>query len=71
MVDRARGVKLYESSAINIYLYEQYGGGVGEAPIVPPAAAIGNAINDALGIRMTELPMTSGKLYEAINSSDA
>ena len=45
--------------------------GVGEAPIVPPAAAIGNAIKDALGIRMTELPMTSGKLYEAINSSDA
>ncbi len=32
MVDRARGVKLYESSTINTYLYEQYGGGVGEAP---------------------------------------
>ena len=25
MVDRARGVKLYESSTINTYLYEQYG----------------------------------------------
>ncbi|HIC18623.1 TPA: xanthine dehydrogenase family protein molybdopterin-binding subunit, partial [Candidatus Poribacteria bacterium] len=29
--------------------------GVGEVPIVPPAAAIANAIYDAIGIRMTEL----------------
>ena len=32
MVDRERGVKMYESSSINTYLYEQYGGHVGEAP---------------------------------------
>src|SRR5262249_16817167 len=30
--------------------------GVGEVPIVPPPAAIANAIYDALGIRMTVLP---------------
>ncbi len=45
--------------------------GVGEAPIVPPAAALANAINDAIGIRMTELPMSPGKVYEEINSEGA
>jgi CO/xanthine dehydrogenase Mo-binding subunit len=45
--------------------------GVGEAPIVPPAAALANAIHDAIGIRMTELPMSPGKVYEEINSEGA
>jgi len=31
--------------------------GVGEANIVPPPAALANAIHDALGIRMSRLPM--------------
>lgn len=31
--------------------------GVGEAPIVPPLAALGNAIYDAIGVRLGELPM--------------
>ena len=31
--------------------------GVGEVPIVPPMAAIANAIHDAIGIRMHQLPM--------------
>jgi xanthine dehydrogenase molybdenum-binding subunit len=40
--------------------------GVGEVPIVPPAAAIANAIYDATGVRMTELPMSPARLLEAL-----
>jgi len=40
--------------------------GVGEISIVPPMGAIANAIHDALGVRMTELPMTPGKVLEAL-----
>ncbi|MCI0441221.1 MAG: xanthine dehydrogenase family protein molybdopterin-binding subunit [Chloroflexi bacterium] len=40
--------------------------GVGEVPIVPPMAAIANAIHDAIGVRMTELPMSPGKIVEAL-----
>jgi CO/xanthine dehydrogenase Mo-binding subunit len=36
--------------------------GVGEVPIVPPAAALANAIYRAVGVRMTELPMSPPKL---------
>jgi len=34
--------------------------GVGEACLVPPMAAIANAIYDAVGARMTSLPMSPG-----------
>ena len=40
--------------------------GVGEACIVPPMAAVANAISDAVGVRMTELPMTPAKVVEAL-----
>ena len=40
--------------------------GVGEVPIVPPAAAIANAIYDAIGIRMKELPMSPDRILAAI-----
>ena len=40
--------------------------GVGEVPIVPPPAAIANAIYDAIGIRMTELPMSPDRLLKAM-----
>jgi CO/xanthine dehydrogenase Mo-binding subunit len=41
--------------------------GVGEVAIVPPLAAIANAIYDAIGIRMTELPMNPAAIRKAIN----
>ena len=44
--------------------------GVGEVPIVPPMAAIANAINDAVGVRMTVLPMNPGNVLEALWASD-
>ena len=43
--------------------------GVGEVPIVPPTAAIGNAIARATGVRMTDLPMSPPKLSEALDSA--
>lgn len=43
--------------------------GVGEPPIVPPAAAIGNAIYDAVGIRVTELPATPERVFHLLNES--
>lgn len=40
--------------------------GVGETPIVPPPAAIANAIYHAVGVRMTELPMSPPRLCKAL-----
>jgi len=40
--------------------------GVGEVPIVPPMAAISNAIHQAIGLRMPSLPMSPGKILEAL-----
>jgi xanthine dehydrogenase molybdenum-binding subunit len=40
--------------------------GVGEVPIVPPPAAIVNAIHDALGIRMRHLPISPPNLMHEI-----
>lgn len=40
--------------------------GVGEVPICPPPAAIANAIHNATGLRMQELPMSPPKLLNAI-----
>ena len=43
--------------------------GVGEVPIVPPMAAIGNAIAEATGVRMTDLPMSPPKLPAALDAA--
>jgi CO/xanthine dehydrogenase Mo-binding subunit len=40
--------------------------GVGEVPIVPPPAAIANAIYQAVDVRMRELPMSPGRVVKAI-----
>jgi len=40
--------------------------GVGEVPIVPPPAAVANAIYRAIGVRMTELPMSPPKVAKAV-----
>jgi CO/xanthine dehydrogenase Mo-binding subunit len=40
--------------------------GVGEAPIVPPLAAIANAVHDALGKRFTALPMSPPRVTERL-----
>ena len=40
--------------------------GVGEVPIVPPMAAIANAIAQATGVRLCKLPMSPGNVLEAL-----
>jgi len=40
--------------------------GVGEVSIVPPPAAVANAIAHAVGVRMTELPMSPPRLLKAL-----
>ena len=44
--------------------------GVGEVPIVPPMAAIANAITRATGLRMGRLPMSPGAILEALWAKD-
>ena len=45
--------------------------GVGELPIVPPLAALANAIHDATGVRVTELPASPARVLAALNASGA
>jgi len=42
--------------------------GVGESPLVPPLAAVANAIHDAIGVRMSELPMSPNVILNALNN---
>ena len=45
--------------------------GIGETPIIPPMAAIANAIANALGIRFYELPMSPPRVLKAIDAMAA
>jgi CO/xanthine dehydrogenase Mo-binding subunit len=40
--------------------------GVGEPPIIPAPAAIGNALHDAVGARLTELPLSPERIALAV-----
>ena len=42
--------------------------GVGEPPIIPTAGAVGNAIADAIGVRLIDLPMTPPRVMAALSS---
>ena len=41
--------------------------GVGETPIVPPLAAVANAVSQAIGHRLTQLPMSPPRIVEALD----
>ena len=45
--------------------------GVGETSIVPPLAAIGNAVSNAAGVRMTHVPMSPPRILKAIEEAEA
>ena len=45
--------------------------GVGEVPLVPPMAAVANAINDAIGERLFDLPMSPDRVMAAILRKNA
>jgi CO/xanthine dehydrogenase Mo-binding subunit len=44
--------------------------GVGEVPIVPPAAAIANAIARAIGVRVLHMPMTPERVLAALQGRE-
>ena len=43
--------------------------GVGEPPVVPVAAAIANAIRDAVSVRMTQIPMTPERIFASLREA--
>jgi len=43
--------------------------GVGEVPIVPPTAAVANALRSAVGLRMADLPASPPKLRAALDAA--
>jgi CO/xanthine dehydrogenase Mo-binding subunit len=42
--------------------------GVGEVPIVPPTAALANAIHRAIGVRLRDLPMSPPRVVKALEA---
>jgi CO/xanthine dehydrogenase Mo-binding subunit len=44
---------------------------IGEVANTPTAAAVANAVADACGVRITDLPVTSEKVYEALKTGKA
>jgi CO/xanthine dehydrogenase Mo-binding subunit len=44
--------------------------GIGEPTLIPVAPAVANAIFDATGIRMTQIPITAEKLFLAMKKRD-
>jgi CO/xanthine dehydrogenase Mo-binding subunit len=44
--------------------------GIGELPMVPTAAAVANAIEDAIGVRVRDLPITAEKVYDELKQRD-
>ncbi len=45
--------------------------GIAEAPLVPAMAAIANAMNAAVGVRLTELPMTPESVLRAVQAKSS
>ena len=42
--------------------------GIGENPVAPVAPAIANAVDDAVGVRIHDLPITAEKVYAALRA---
>jgi CO/xanthine dehydrogenase Mo-binding subunit len=44
--------------------------GVGEVPIVPPLAAVANAMRDVSGVRFATLPLSPSRVLEGLGPRD-
>jgi len=42
--------------------------GVGKAPLIPPLAAVANAVYQATGVRMDRLALSPGNVLEALQA---
>lgn len=67
-----------EAPTIEIILIEQYhgrsstdAGGVGEPATIPTAAAVANAVHNAIGVRLRELPLTPARVLAALATRGA
>ena len=63
-IPELRTVLLESESGIGPYKIK----GIGENPISPVAPAIVNAIDDAVGVRIMDLPVTPEKVYRALQA---
>ncbi|MGH8103420.1 MAG: molybdopterin-dependent oxidoreductase, partial [bacterium] len=67
-----RGTDAPEVKVIALELDEKSGPfgaiGVGEPPTIPVAAAIANAVYDAIGVRIPDLPLTQDKVLSALRA---
>ena len=48
-----------------------HGKAIGESSITPIAAAVANAVYDAVGVRFYDLPITAEKIYRALRQRDS
>ena len=64
---------LPDITAIGLELYPGKGPfgarGIGEPPIGPPAATLASAIQDAVGVRLHQLPMTAERVLAAMRET--
>jgi len=44
--------------------------GIGEGAIIPAAPSIANAVHNATGIRIRELPLSPERIYNALKRAD-
>lgn len=64
----------HEIPEIEVVLYDNPIGkvsGIGEPPVIPTAAAIANAVYNAIGVRITSLPITPDKVLAALAAKKA
>jgi xanthine dehydrogenase YagR molybdenum-binding subunit len=64
----------HEIPEIDVVLYDNPIGkvtGIGEPPVIPTSAAIANAVYNAIGVRVTSLPMTPDKVLAALAAKKA
>ena len=52
-----------------LYAYEQQAESLGESGMLGVAAAIANAIEDAVGVRVTQIPFTPERVLAAIEAA--
>ena len=45
--------------------------GLGESGVIPVSAAVANAVNDAIGVRFTALPITAARVHAALGAARA
>jgi nicotinate dehydrogenase subunit B len=63
-------LKFSEAPPVEVHILENQHPslGAGECTMGPTAAAIANALHDALGVRVRELPLTAENITKAINA---